>query len=180
MDVLLRTVRMNIKGKISNSPAVYIFWHSKMLAGWMLFRNRKYSAIVSQSKDGEMLSSLLQKWSYEVYRGSSSKGGKEALEMTIEDVSSGNSAVITPDGPRGPALEIKNGPLIISNRCGVPVIPVKILYAKSITLQKSWDKFEIPLPFTKCEVIFGKENHYREFLNDRELKSFKDSLKVQM
>lgn len=150
-----------------------------MLLGWWLFKDKNYSALVSQSKDGEILTNVLNQWGYNVLRGSSSKGGKEALEELI--TSSGNSSVVlTPDGPRGPAKELKNGALIISNKCNIPIIPVSINYGKRKILSGSWDKFEIPYPFSKCEVKFGKEVFYGKYLENDELDNFKRSLSQMM
>jgi len=180
MTSYLRTVRVSVKGEDKrNKKAIFIFWHKNMLIGWKLFRNKRYIALVSQSKDGQILSSILSKWKYQVIRGSSSKGGKEAIKSIVEN--SGNiPVVLTPDGPRGPAQEIKNGALILSNKTGLPIIPVKITYAKKKILIKSWDKFEIPFPFSKCVVEFGNEYGYNEYLPDNELIDFKNLLKQQM
>ncbi len=151
-----------------------------MLIGWWLFKNKKYAALVSKSKDGELLSGVLKKWNYMLVRGSSSKGGKEALAILNDAVRENNSAVITPDGPRGPAGEIKNGVFIISNECGIPIIPVKVIYHKKKILTKSWDNFEIPLPFSRCDVYFGNEYRYEKYLDDDELNSLKKKISNEM
>jgi len=181
INLYLRTIRFNVhKDPGINKNAVFIFWHSKMLAGWWLFRNNNSSALVSQSKDGEVLSNILIKWGYEVIRGSSSKGSKDALNKIILSAKNNKSVVITPDGPRGPVYAIKNGALIVSKECSIPVIPVRINYANKIVLSKSWDKFEIPYPFTKCDVYFGNEYFYNEFLEEKELADFKNTLSEEM
>ena len=159
------------------SDKVFIFWHSKMLIGWWLFKKENFSALVSKSSDGDILSKLLQGWQYEVFRGSSSKGGRDALVKIIKE---NKSIVITPDGPRGPAKEMKNGALIISNKTGFPIIPIKIDYSKKKILQNSWDKFEVPLPFSECKVSFGKSYFYEEFLKDDELLNLKQEISSQM
>ena len=142
------TLRLRIVNKsLDPSKKIFIFWHSKMLLGWWLFKKENCLALVSKSKDGDILTRLLHNFKYNVIRGSSSKGGKDALEQIINEISNGNSVVITPDGPGGPARGIKNGALIISNRTGYPIIPVKINFSRKKILNKSWDKFEIPLPF---------------------------------
>lgn len=151
-----------------------------MLAGWYVFRNKNYAALVSKSKDGELLTALLKKWGFNVYRGSSSSGGKLAVKEIIASVDNGNSVVITPDGPRGPLHEIKNGALIISKECSIPITPLKITYSGKVILKRSWDRFEIPLPFTKCEIHFGNQHHYTDFLPDNELEEFKTILSNQM
>ena len=175
------TLRLRVVNKPTDpSNKIYIFWHSKMLIGWWLFKKENYLALVSKSKDGDILTRLLKKWKYFVIRGSSSKGGKDALEQIFGEITDGNSVVITPDGPRGPAREIKNGALIISNRTGYPIIPIKIDCSNKKILKKSWDKFEIPLPFSKCEVSFGKHFYYKEFLYDNNLSNFKQDISSQM
>jgi len=172
----------SLRIKVFNKPddlsnKVFIFWHSKMLIGWWLFKKENFSALVSKSSDGDILSKLLQEWQYDVYRGSSSKGGKDAIEKIIQCK---KSTVITPDGPRGPVKEMKNGALIISNKTGFPFIPIKIDYSKKKILYKSWDKFEIPLPFSECKVSFGKSYTYKEFLSDNELLNYKQEISSQM
>ena len=151
-----------------------------MMIGWWLFKDRRSAALVSQSKDGDILNSLLMNWEYKIVRGSSSKGGKDAIQALTEIVNKNYSAVITPDGPRGPAGEIKNGALIISNRCGIPVMPVKIIYQRKKILTKSWDKFEIPLPFSECDVYFGNEYSYEKYLSENELAELKKTISNEM
>lgn len=180
LNLLIGTLRIKYNNRPQkHSKSVYIFWHSKMLLGWWLFKNKKYSALVSQSKDGEILTKVLEKWGYKVLRGSSSKGGKEALNDLIME-SDENSVVLTPDGPRGPANVLKNGALIISNRSNIPIVPVKITFKKKKILSKSWDKFEIPYPFSECEVHFGEGLHYPVYLENEELENFKNKLSLNM
>lgn len=181
INTYLKTIQFRIHNMPDSSKKyIFIFWHSKMLTGWHLFKGRGYSALVSQSEDGEILSNILVKWKYQITRGSSSKGGKEALRELKDFLNNGNSVVMTPDGPRGPAKEIKNGALILSYETSIPILPVKIIYNKKKILERSWDKFEIPLPFSGCEVYFGNEFHYNKYLNEDELKKFKRRLSEEM
>lgn len=181
INLYLKTIRINISNKpIRVKKAVYIFWHSRMLIGWWLFKNNNASALVSQSKDGSILNNILEKWDYKIIRGSSSKGSKDALNELIKSANEDRNIVITPDGPRGPVKLIKNGALIISNQCQIPIIPVRINYSHKIILKSSWDKFEIPIPFSKCEVSFGKEYFYKEYLEEKELSDVKQKLSDEM
>jgi lysophospholipid acyltransferase (LPLAT)-like uncharacterized protein len=175
INLYLKTLRISIKN-FHNEDGIYIFWHSKMLAGWYLFRNIKAASLVSQSKDGEVLAKILDKWDYKVIRGSSSRGGKESLIELISALNDGSKAVVTPDGPRGPMKEIKNGVLKLSFETGKPIIPVKITYKSKFILDKSWDKFEIPYPFSKCEAEFGKNFYYTEYKYDNDLDNFKKEI----
>ncbi len=151
-----------------------------MLVGWWLFKDKNFTALVSKSSDGEILSNILKKWNYKVVRGSSSKGGREALEEVILLVKKNNTVILTPDGPRGPANILKNGALLISNRCGVPIVPVKINYSSKISLKKSWDRFQVPIPFTKCNIYFGNNYSYEKYLDESELEVFKKRLAEEM
>jgi lysophospholipid acyltransferase (LPLAT)-like uncharacterized protein len=171
--------------KISNQPKdftkkIFVFWHKNMLVGWWLFKDRNPIALVSKSEDGEILSSILRKWNYQVTRGSSSKGGKEAVKELIEKTRTGNPVIITPDGPRGPLKEFKNGPLIVSLEGKYEIIPVNISYSKKIILTGSWDKFEIPLPFSKCKITYGSIFCYKEYLYEKDLLNFKKLICDQM
>lgn len=151
-----------------------------MLVGWWLFKNTKSAALVSRSKDGDVLCKVLEKWNYKVVRGSSSKGSKEAVEELSKCANENHSIVITPDGPRGPALELKNGPFIISNLSHIPIIPVKIKYHSKKVFHKSWDSFELPYPFTKCEINFRNEFAYETYLDDENLRRLKMKIAEQM
>jgi lysophospholipid acyltransferase (LPLAT)-like uncharacterized protein len=88
-------------GKYPEKPAIIAFWHGKMLPAWKFFGSFGANAIVSQSKDGEILTALLEKWGFRVVRGSSSKGGREALQEIV-DIAPKGYFLITPDGPQGP------------------------------------------------------------------------------
>lgn len=181
LDISLGTITYTTVNKPENmNNKIFIFWHANMLIGWRLFKGMNFSCLVSFSSDGDILSNVLKKWEYNVIRGSSSKGGKEAVNYLIKNAKKFNSIVITPDGPRGPALEIKNGALIISLKTGFPIIPVKIECSKRKILDRSWDRFQIPYPFSRCTITYGNEFFYNKILNDDELISFKKQLKEQM
>src|SRR3974377_819178 len=103
INLYLKLIFKNIYNHPNDfSKKIFVFWHKNMLIGWWIFRNNNPIALVSQSSDGEILTNILKKWNYELTRGSSSKGGKEALNELIEKTNTGNPIIITPDGPRGP------------------------------------------------------------------------------
>ncbi|MBS1537435.1 MAG: lysophospholipid acyltransferase family protein [Bacteroidetes bacterium] len=152
LKVLAITWRISKIGENEYDRAVIAFWHGKMLPIWKLFSHKNSSAVISLSKDGDVLANLLQSWNYVVLRGSSSKGGKEVLEEMVKHAKK-SKLLITPDGPRGPIYKLKPGAVIASQRAGVPLIICKVEIKWKITL-KSWDKFEIPLPFSKIFIQF--------------------------
>ncbi len=157
--LVARTLRIKIESDIPER-AVIIFWHGKMFAGWFAaakkIDSKKHSpvALVSPSKDGDILSSVLHRWGYKVERGSSSRSGLEALERAITRVRKGecDRIVITPDGPRGPIYRLKRGAFLAAQELQLPVYFLRIEYRSALVLGKSWDKFEIPLPFSGVRV----------------------------
>jgi hypothetical protein len=133
---------------------VAAFWHGTMLFPWFFFRGQKFLGITSQSKDGDLLAKTLKYWKYTVVRGSSSKGGDVALGIMIDFAKNEGSVVITPDGPTGPKEKFKAGAVITAKKSGAPLFLMGVAYQKKIEL-KSWDRFEIPKPFTKVRIIFS-------------------------
>jgi lysophospholipid acyltransferase (LPLAT)-like uncharacterized protein len=171
ISALVKTLRFKWSGSPLPDKCIVAFWHSKMLAGWYVSKDHAV-ALVSPSKDGDYLTSVLEKWEYTVVRGSSSKKGMEALEEAMAMISSGNSKriVITPDGPRGPAQVMKRGALIAAKELALPLIFLHINYQSSYKLTKSWDTFEIPLPFSTVDV-YAEEIDTSNFPDDRDAQS---------
>lgn len=134
---------------------VIAFWHGTMVIPWYAHRNLKLLAIISKSKDGDLLSKILRKWKYKVVRGSSSKGGDIALEIMIDHAKQECPVAITPDGPRGPNFKMKAGAVITAKKSDVPLVLVGVGY-KSKTRLHSWDNFEVPYPFSKVQLIYSE------------------------
>jgi lysophospholipid acyltransferase (LPLAT)-like uncharacterized protein len=134
-----------------HSPLVYCFWHEYLLAGFWLLRKQRPAALVSQSRDGTRLSAVLERWGYELIRGSSSKDGSVALQECVAAVRAGKSVVITPDGPTGPRREAKSGVARIAREAGVPVLCLGFQIRPAIRVN-SWDRFVVPPPFASVAV----------------------------
>jgi len=152
----VKEINKNVLQELNKQNKNYIlaFWHGKMIVPWYLFRNTNYSTIISQSKDGKILTNVLLRWKYDVKRGSSSKGGKEILDILVEDAKNGKNILITPDGPRGPINKMKAGAAVIAKKSGIPIILIGVCHKNKITL-KSWDKFEIPKLFSKIFIKYS-------------------------
>lgn len=158
--LVARSLRFRVQGELPER-CVVIFWHGKMYAGWYaaLFPRKSLRmhapvALVSPSKDGDILTSVLHRWGYKVERGSSSRSGLEALERAMSRVRTGECqrVVITPDGPRGPIHRLKRGAFLAAQELELPVYFLRIHYRKARTLEKSWDRFEVPLPFSRVHI----------------------------
>jgi len=174
INVLCKSLKIKIEGQsfeeISSKPLIAAFWHGKMVVPWFLMGNLKSAALVSLSKDGELLSNLLNYWNYRLIRGSSSIGGKEALELMEEQIRNGYSIAITPDGPRGPKEEMKAGTVVLAKKTSAPIYLLSVKYSNSKKFN-SWDNFELPLPFSKVKVRVSEPIYVKSDL------SYKDTSK---
>jgi lysophospholipid acyltransferase (LPLAT)-like uncharacterized protein len=118
-------------------------------------RNLRIVTIVSQSNDGEYLARLLQALGLKTARGSSSRGGLKALLYASRLMQRENyNGCITVDGPRGPRHKVKPGAIILAFRTPAHVIPIR-LFPHRAKKFRSWDRFQLPLPFSKVDIVFG-------------------------
>ena len=155
----LKTIKVNDEAikKLDDENKNYIlaFWHGTMLLPWYLHGNPKCAALISKSKDGDLLAKILKHWNYNVVRGSSSKGGDIALAIMIDFAKNDYSVTITPDGPRGPAHKFKAGAVITAKKSKVPLILAGVGYKKKKVLS-NWDKFEVPYFFSKAKIVYSE------------------------
>ena len=151
--LLASTWRIRLRGTEPQAPAVLVFWHDEMLPVWKHFAFKEAAALTSLSKDGALLAQVLQDWDYHLVRGSSSSGGREALAQ-MEQLARQALVLVTPDGSRGPRHEMKPGAVVAAARAGAPLYCVRIR-TKGYRLQRSWDKFLIPWPFARVEIVIS-------------------------
>jgi lysophospholipid acyltransferase (LPLAT)-like uncharacterized protein len=139
--------------------AIIAFWHNRIFGipynYRKLFRKKKIVTLSSQSRDGEY-STRIQGWfGGETIRGSSSKGGTEALKKLVREIRSGKDCAITPDGPRGPKYAIHEGAVAVAYLAKTPIVPVSFDCTRKKILN-SWDNFIVPLPFGRMVFVFGE------------------------
>jgi lysophospholipid acyltransferase (LPLAT)-like uncharacterized protein len=134
---------------------IYASWHQRFFPGITLFAKRKpISIIISQSKDGELISRIVNQLGWHPVRGSSSRGGKKALREVYTLAKKGYKIAHIVDGPRGPRGVVKPGLLIISKVSGMPILPT-IISAEKKWVFNSWDRFIVPKPFSRVIIRFG-------------------------
>jgi lysophospholipid acyltransferase (LPLAT)-like uncharacterized protein len=109
------------------------------------------AALISASKDGALLAELLGRFGVVPVRGSSSRRGGQALIELVTWSRRGYDITVTPDGPRGPCYVAQEGVLVLAQLTGAPVLPVSCRLGWKIRVN-SWDRFQIPLPFSRCEI----------------------------
>lgn len=150
--LLGKSWRLKIIGPLPPERAVVAFWHGDMMPVWQFFSGQNCVALVSQSRDGGLLASLLERWGFQVIRGSSSRGNKAAWADLLAAAARGR-VLITPDGPRGPARQLKAGAVVAAYRAQVPLWLCRVKACPAIH-GTHWDRFLIPLPFTAITLEF--------------------------
>jgi lysophospholipid acyltransferase (LPLAT)-like uncharacterized protein len=160
-SVLGKTWRFTVNGTKTIDPfkdqdkgVIYCFWHSNILPLAYIFRNTGVTAVVSASRDGDRATAVAQRWNHDTIRGSSSRGQIGVIRQCMRVLANKRNIVIIPDGPHGPAMQIKQGPAMIAMMTNAAVYPVKAEPEAAWRL-KSWDRFIIPKPFTTIRVTIG-------------------------
>jgi lysophospholipid acyltransferase (LPLAT)-like uncharacterized protein len=171
-----RTLRYEIDdgagifGKPVRENYIGALWPNRLLIIPLVLRHffpdRHGTALISASRDGDLLADAIRRFDYDVVRGSSSRLGASAIRQLTEFLDSGRDVVITPDGPRGPAYELGPGIVFLAQRSGAAVLPMNIEYS-SCWRVKSWDRFIVPRPFARIRMIIGQPHHVRS-TNTRE------------
>ena len=176
--LLAATWRLRIFGEFPDTPFVCAFWHGTMLAAWKAFSSTTCAAVTSQSRDGDLLAQLLVDWNYDVIRGSSSQGGKDALEKMVSAVKH-KTVLLTPDGPRGPACVMKPGAVICAQRAQVPFVFLEVRCIMAYHFNKSWDQFMLPLPFARVDILVSEAQHIESDLTREQTDDLLRDLNVQ-
>ncbi len=142
----------------AGTPVIYAVWHDRILLLPLLYATRRPRVLASRSQDGELVARYIARFGLEAVRGSSSRGGAEALRLLARSLKQGRDVVVVPDGPRGPAQVAKAGIVTLARVSGAAIVPVA-LGASSEWRLASWDGFRIPRPFARCVARFGDPIH---------------------
>ncbi len=139
-------------------PPVMAFWHEQIFLTTYYFRRRRIVVMTSRSFDGEYIARFIQRFGYGAARGSSTRGGVGALVEMARLVRRGCPAGFTVDGPRGPRRVAKTGALLLAKKTGRPVLPFAVEAERCWRLG-SWDRLQIPKPFTRAVVRLAPPIH---------------------
>ncbi len=158
---------------------IFVAWHGDLVSCPInYFKNRPngiVKTIISQSKDGEIISKIYSLFGVSSIRGSSSKGGTKALISTIKEIKSGNDVALTPDGPRGPRHSVADGVIAIAQKSAARIV---VLNSKPTRYWqfRSWDKFILPKPFGKIDFYMSEPFD----VNNLEFEEARDIIKNKM
>ncbi|QQS31705.1 MAG: lysophospholipid acyltransferase family protein [Acidobacteriota bacterium] len=149
---------------------IYCFWHDRIVSGTYYFRGRGIIVLSSSSFDSEYTARCIQRFGFGIIKGSSTRGGVQALVNMIRMMKQGYAMAFTSDGPKGPRYVAKAGPVLLAKKTGNPLIPFVFECMRFRTI-KSWDRLQIPLPFTRAAVIVGEPIYVDAKANDAEIEA---------
>jgi len=159
LKILSKTYRfekISAKGVMDES-AVYISWHNKIVPITLISDNlKKKAALASASKDGELISVPLEKYGYKVVRGSSGRDAVKGLLKMVKLLKQGYVVGTPVDGPKGPVYKVKPGMLFLAQKSGKKLVPIGAASKSKWVFEKTWDKIELPKPFSKIVCILGE------------------------
>jgi len=130
------------------------FWHDQLFLLVFGYPGKHAKLLISSSKDGELLAQTMKYFDQDTVRGSSSRGGRAAFKKMLDLCQEKVDIVLTPDGPRGPRHELKDGVIQLARMSGRPVMPMAFVCSRGHRF-KSWDRFLFPYPFARGVYSFG-------------------------
>lgn len=141
------------KGRSVGGPYMYAFWHEYILLPVGYFGKCKVATITSQHQDAEIATHLSEFMGFRIFRGSSTRGGTEALRHLLAVGKEGFHLTMVPDGPKGPRRTMTQGTIYMASKLGFPIIPTGMGFSRCWRAH-SWDRFAIPKPFCRARLIF--------------------------
>lgn len=161
IQVLGRTWRIDqqddpqyLEARRGGERFLYYFWHARLLPLVFTYRGEGIVVLVSQHRDGELISRLSKLMGFNTARGSSTRGGEVGLREMLRHARAGRQLAITPDGPRGPAEELKDGLVFLASRLQRRVVPIATA-SNSAWVARSWDRFRVPHAFAHVCISHG-------------------------
>lgn len=177
ISLIGKTVRFEIEGwenfeqiEKDGKVPIYTFWHNRIFLGTYFFRNRGIVVMTSQSLDGEYIARFIKRFGYGASRGSSTRGGIKALAEMIRLMREGVPTAFSIDGPKGPKYEAKAGGCLLAKKSGHPMMPF-VFEAKKFWEIKSWDKLQIPKPFSRAKLFIAKPIYVSSEANEEEIEN---------
>ena len=141
------------KGENVGGPFMYAFWHEYILLPVSFFGHCNVATITSQHRDAEIITNLSRHMGFRIFRGSTTRGGAEALRQLLAVGQAGMHLTMMPDGPKGPRREMSLGTVYAASKLGFPIVPTG-MGMSPCWRANSWDRFAIPKPFSRIRLIF--------------------------
>jgi len=117
------------------TPIIIAFWHSRQLMMPLAYRGTSASILISQHRDGEIIARIMKYFGFGAIRGSSTRGGFQAVRQLLKAARQGQDVIVTPDGPRGPACQVQAGVIYLAKVTGLPIVPLTFACSKKKSFQ---------------------------------------------
>ncbi|MBU0687301.1 MAG: lysophospholipid acyltransferase family protein [Candidatus Margulisbacteria bacterium] len=181
----IKTINQNAFDQLKelNQPAIFVIWHQATFSLLPYFRKEKICILAAQGLRGDIIG-LVSKWlGYKVLR--ISEKGKMAdrigdLMISLKCLKDGYGLGITVDGPAGPIYKMKPGSITLASRSGCPILPVTIRAESALKLTWRWDKYLIPMPFSKISIVFGDPIYLKENLTPEEVEQTRAKIEEKL
>lgn len=168
---------------------IFVFWHNRMFVMPIVYSRFYFrrktgkptaaAVLTSFSGEGTLLSKIVAKFGMGAVRGSSSRRGAVALLELSGRIENGYDVIVTPDGPRGPCYQLGPGVIFLAEKTATPIMPIEVKYSHSIRLG-TWDRFEIPLPFSRVDVTLHARHHIPPLESDEAFEAERQSLETAL
>jgi lysophospholipid acyltransferase (LPLAT)-like uncharacterized protein len=158
---------------------IMAFWHGRILPATYYFRRRGIVVITSENFDGEWIARIIERFGFGTARGSTSRGGLKALLQLTRGIESGHAAGFTVDGPRGPARVAQPGAVWLAKATGHPVLPFHLEASRHWTLN-SWDRAQIPRPFSTVSIAVGEPFYVPSGADERAIEEARARLDLRL
>ena len=158
------------KAKLARKPIILLVWHGRLMLAPYFFRNRRITALVSPSRDGEIIAQIALGWRFRIVRGSGSHSMVRAWVEMRQDLRKGGELIIIPDGPRGPDRLLKPGGLKLAQDTGAVLFPWSFSATRKRFL-RSWDRFLLFYPFSRIVAVYGKPMTVSPALDEAEFET---------
>ena len=186
INALGHTLRWRVEGLphyeailASGRQPVMAFWHGRILPATYYFRRRGIVVITSENFDGEWIARIIERFGFGTARGSSSRGGLKAMLQLVREMGNGRPAGFTLDGPRGPARVAQPGAIWLARATGNPVLPFHLEAASHWTTH-SWDRTQIPKPFSTVALVIGEPMEVPANAADQQLETVRQALEKRL
>jgi lysophospholipid acyltransferase (LPLAT)-like uncharacterized protein len=181
-----RTIRWQVEGWDNWEAAtragqvpIYTFWHNRVFLATYFWQKRRIVVMTSQSFDGEYIARFIQRFDYGAARGSSTRGGVGAIVEMIRLMRAGCPTAFTIDGPKGPRYVAKMGAVLLAKKTGQPILPFTIT-ARHWEAKRSWDGFQVPLPFSRARVAIAPPIYVSAETGDDGLEAKRNELQASL
>ncbi len=163
--LLLRLLGMTWRFEVERAPEyaagaargerfVFAFWHGRLLPLVYARRHEGITVLVSRHRDGQLVTRVAEHLGFTTARGSSTRGGEAGVRELLARAAAGHDLAITPDGPRGPAEQVKDGLAFVASRTERRIVPIATA-SKPAWVFGSWDRFRVPRPFARVRIAYG-------------------------